>query len=62
MSEDGLGCVQNHSEEIMSCVNASVPDIFNLSEKRHSNIHLLIFNQENCRLVKQKQIKILHVI
>lgn len=48
MSEDGMGCLEDHQEDIMKCVNASVPELFDL-RKQYSNIHLIVFSQENCR-------------
>jgi hypothetical protein len=48
MSEDGMGCLEDHREDIMRCVNISVPELFDLQEQ-HSNIHLIVFSQENCR-------------
>jgi len=48
MSENGMGCLEDHQEDIMKCVNASVPELFDL-RKQYSNIHLIVFSQENCR-------------
>ena len=54
MSEDGLGCMKEHREDIMKCVNASVPGLFDMREQYSSNVHLLfsVFSQQNCRYVR----------
>ena len=50
MSENGWDCVQDHREDIMKCVNSSVPELFNENIKqKYSNIHMLIYSPENCR-------------
>lgn len=48
MAENGMDCVEQHREDIMKCVNTSVPELFNRGEQ-YSNIHLIVFSQENCR-------------
>lgn len=47
MSEDGMGCLLEHQESIMNCVNASVPDLFDIEQT--NNMHLIVFSQDNCR-------------
>merc|ERR1712223_510549 len=50
MSENGWDCVQDHREDIMKCVNSSVPELFNTNAQKYSNIHhLIIFSPQNCR-------------
>ena len=50
MSENGMDCVQDHREDIMKCVNSSVPELFNTNAQKYSNIHhLIIFSPQNCR-------------
>ena len=48
MSENGWDCVDFHREEIMKCVNKSVPELFD-STTSYNNIHLIVFSRENCR-------------
>jgi len=43
-----MDCVQEHQEDIMKCVDKSVPELFDKT-REHSNIHLMIFSHENCR-------------
>ena len=43
-----MDCVQEHQEDIMKCVDKSVPELFDKT-REHSNIHLMIFCHENCR-------------
>ena len=51
MSENGWDCVQDHREDIIKCVNSSVPELFdgeNIKQK-YSNIHFMIYSPENCQ-------------
>ena len=51
LSEGGAECVTSHYEEILSCVNKSVPEILraNSQPRQRSRIHFYVFQQQNCR-------------
>ena len=50
MSEQGVECVQDHKEEILACINQSVPEVFNTYNNLHNyKMHFYVFQQENCR-------------
>ena len=50
MSEQGVECVTTHKEEILSCINQSVPEVFNTYNNLHNyKMHFYVFQQENCR-------------
>ena len=52
MSHDGAQCLKDHREDIMKCINASLPNIFSPQEKKHHSSvinHLIFFSRENCR-------------
>ncbi len=47
MFEDGLGCMENRSNAIMDCINRTVPEIAQSSNRE--NIHFIVFSSQNCR-------------
>ena len=50
MSEQGVECVTTHKEEILACINQSVPEVFNTYNNLHNyKMHFYVFQQENCR-------------
>lgn len=50
MSYDGVQCVVDHKDEIMSCINRSVPEVLNAKQNmRSKKMHFYVFQQENCR-------------
>lgn len=50
MSEEGVECVTTHKEEILACINQSVPEVFNTYNNLHNyKMHFYVFQQENCR-------------
>jgi len=50
MSEDGVECVTSHKEEILACINNSVPEVFNTYNNLNSyKMHFYVFQQGNCR-------------
>lgn len=50
MSYDGVQCVVDHKDEIMSCINRSVPEVYNAKQNmRSKKMHFYVFQQENCR-------------
>jgi len=48
MSEDGVECVTAHKEEILACINNSVPEVFN-TYNNLNKMHFYVFQQSNCR-------------
>jgi len=49
MSEQGVECVTTHKEEILACINQSVPEVFNSYKLHNYKMHFYVFQQENCR-------------
>eukprot|EP00092_Neocalanus_flemingeri_P008139 GFUD01008779.1.p1 GENE.GFUD01008779.1~~GFUD01008779.1.p1 ORF type:complete len:296 (-),score=89.30 GFUD01008779.1:1195-2082(-) len=50
MSEDGVECVTAHKEEILACINNSVPEVFNTYNNLNNyKMHFYVFQQDNCR-------------
>ena len=50
MSEQGVECVTEHKDEILACINQSVPEVFNTYNNLHNyKMHFYVFQQENCR-------------
>lgn len=49
MAEEGMECVDSHKEEMLSCINSSVPEVFQGGDKSSSGMHFYVFQQENCR-------------
>jgi len=63
MAEDGVECVTDHQEALMTCVNQTVPDLFSTVStatgngngngagitRRRSVDPVIVFNEENCR-------------
>jgi hypothetical protein len=50
MSYDGVQCVVEHKEEIMSCINRSIPEMYGAKKNmRTSKMHFYVFQKENCR-------------
>jgi hypothetical protein len=50
MSEEGVECVSTHKEEILACINQSVPEVFNTYNNLHNyKMHFYVFQHENCR-------------
>lgn len=50
MSEDGVECVTSHKDEILACINNSVPEVFNTYNTFNSHkMHFYVFQQSNCR-------------
>lgn len=50
MSEEGVECVSTHKEEILACINQSVPEVFNTYNNLHNyKMHFYVFQNENCR-------------
>jgi len=50
MSEEGVECVTAHKEEILACINNSVPEVFNTySNLNNYKMHFYVFQQDNCR-------------
>jgi len=50
MSYDGVQCMVEHKEEIMSCINRSVPEMYGAKKNmRTSKMHFYVFQKENCR-------------
>ena len=59
MAEEGIDCLTERKEAIISCANKTVPDLFNkVNDKlqstypgamRRSVDPFLVFNQKNCR-------------
>ena len=50
MSEDGVECVTTHKEEILACINNSVPEVFNTYNNLNTyKMHFYVFQQGNCR-------------
>jgi len=48
MSEEGVECVTAHKEEILACINNSVPEVFN-TYNNFNKMHFYVFQQGNCR-------------
>jgi len=50
MAEQGVECVSAHKEDILACINQSVPEVFNTYNNLHNyKMHFYVFQQENCR-------------
>jgi len=50
MSEEGVECVTAHKEEILACINNSVPEVFNTYNNLNNyKMHFYVFQQDNCR-------------
>lgn len=50
MAEEGLECVDTHKDEMLACINSSVPEVFQVGDKASSSgMHFYVFQQENCR-------------
>lgn len=49
MAEEGMECVDAHKEEMLACINSSVPEVFQAGDKSSSGMHFYVFQQENCR-------------
>ncbi|XP_023337441.1 27 kDa hemolymph protein isoform X2 [Eurytemora carolleeae] len=49
MAESGMDCVQENKEHILTCLNKSVPEIFQNDGRNGGRMHFYVFQQENCR-------------
>jgi len=52
MSEEGVECVSQNKNQLISCVKKAVPEFFAPKYHRRKNInelHFYVFQQENCR-------------
>jgi len=50
MAEQGTQCVTEHKEQILACINQSVPEVFNTYNNLHKyKMHFYVFQQQNCR-------------
>ena len=59
MAEEGIDCMTERKEGVLSCVNSSLPELFEtvqtniqstyLGARRRSVDPVIVFNRENCR-------------
>jgi hypothetical protein len=46
MAEEGIGCVEDHRGDIISCLNSSVPEFFSGNFQK---TNWILFDQSHCR-------------
>jgi len=49
MSTGGMDCVETHKDDILACLNRSIPGLFQNEAPSPSKMHFYVFQQENCR-------------
>lgn len=49
LAEKGYECMEDHKKEIVDCVNNSVPELFHYDTNPQNNVHLVVFDEQNCR-------------
>jgi len=47
MAESGMECVEKHKDDMLTCLNRSVPSIFK-DDASSSRMHFYVFQKENC--------------
>ncbi len=47
MAYDGVTCVEEHRDDIVNCINQTVPEIF--EDEDIKNVDLIVFDYDNCR-------------
>jgi len=48
MAEKGMDCVEKHKDDMLDCLNRSVPSIFQDDITNNNRMHFYVFQRENC--------------